>query len=438
MTEQPDREPGHRRGRHRGLYRIVRTPDLPAEVNAMVSAEGVIYLRTGLERAAARKALRGALAAVHRFPGVMVLPVLAGSRLRYFLHHVAAIWASAGTSLQMASQYVSDNVVSSTVVAIAIVVASTGAVVTVASTADSGAGGTPGGQFRTFSAQDPVVAALPPVPLAYLGAYEPDAPGSYAGMTGFAQAAGQVPNLAMYYSGWGESFQVQFADDAAANGAWPLVQWEPDGTSLAWIASGGSDAYITAFADAVGAFGHPVVIAFAHEMNGSWTSWGAGHVPQATWIAAWQHIVDVFRGQGADNVTWLWDVSSTAGGPAPCGWWPGSQYVTWVGIDGYYEHPGDSFATIFAPTIAQVRECTGDPVLIAETAAGQDAGQLQAVEDLFAEIRGSGYLGFVWFDQDQSDGPNHQQWRLETDPPDVGALFRQETAGWRLNRKSQS
>ena len=43
---------------------------------------------------------------------------------------------------------------------------------------------------------------------------------------------------------------------------------------------------------------------------------------------------------GAENVTWLWTVNiiekRPAAFPAPGPWWPGSSYVTWVGIDGYY------------------------------------------------------------------------------------------------------
>ena len=72
-------------------------------------------------------------------------------------------------------------------------------------------------------------------------------------------------------------------------------------------------------------FGHAVVIGFGHEMNASWYSWGYGHVPPATFIAAWRHIVTLFRSEGADNVTWLWTVNrmsrdrrrSRPGGQAP-------------------------------------------------------------------------------------------------------------------------
>ena len=43
--------------------------------------------------------------------------------------------------------------------------------------------------------------------------------------------------------------------------------------------------------------------------------------------------------------------------------------LTWVGIDGYYYSSSVMFAPLFGPTIADVREITHDPILIAETGA---------------------------------------------------------------------
>ena len=60
------------------------------------------------------------------------------------------------------------------------------------------------------------------------------------------------------------------------------------------------------------------------------------------------------------NVTWLWTLQADERGTGPiASWWPGEKYVTWVGIDGYYYHPSETFFSIFGKTIAEVRALTG-------------------------------------------------------------------------------
>jgi beta-mannanase len=75
----------------------------------------------------------------------------------------------------------------------------------------------------------------------------------------------------------------------------------------------------------VRAFGSPVVIGFGHEMNAYWYSWGYRHTRAATFVAAWRHIVTLFRARGARNVTWLWTLQADEPGTGPvAAWWPGA------------------------------------------------------------------------------------------------------------------
>jgi mannan endo-1,4-beta-mannosidase len=261
-------------------------------------------------------------------------------------------------------------------------------------------------------------AALTPQLAAYLGAFEPSAPPDYAPVAKFAKAAGRVPNLAGYYSGWAEPFDVPFADTLRNHGVIPYVQIDPTDASISAIAHGSYDEYLRSYADSVRNYSDAVVIGFGHEMNASWYSWGYGHVAPSTFIAAWRHLVTVFRQQGADNVTWLWTVQADEQGTGPvASWWPGASYVTWVGVDGYYYRPADTFATVFGPTIDQVRKVTGDPVLLSETAVGPSADQFPKIQDLFRGMSTYHTLGLVWFDKKQTNGKYHQDWRLEDSPP---------------------
>jgi mannan endo-1,4-beta-mannosidase len=287
--------------------------------------------------------------------------------------------------------------------------------------------GVAGLHHRSASAPDrPLRFPLPTTPLSYLGVYARPAPESYAGMTSFTQQTGVTPDVAMYYSGWYQPFQTRLARAATSHGAVPLVQMDPDGVRLAKIAAGGYDAYLSAYAEAVRAYRLPVILSFGHEMNGTWYSWGYRHTSPAAFVAAWRHIVKVFRALGARNVTWLWTVNvinDTPGGriPSPAAWWPGSSYVNWVGIDGYYLKPSWTFVPLFGPTIAAVRELTQDPILIAETGAVSAAGQSAKIANLFAGIRTYHLLGFVWFD---STDPVNQE-DFDIDGPAATAAFRQ-------------
>jgi mannan endo-1,4-beta-mannosidase len=257
--------------------------------------------------------------------------------------------------------------------------------------------------------------ALPTAPGSYVGLYPARAPASYAGAAAFSAATGVSPNLVSYYSGWLEPFQTGFATTVAAHGATPLIQIDPTGIRLAAIAAGRYDSYLMAYAEAVRSYGHPVILSFGHEMNGDWYTWAHGHSSPAAFVAAWRHIVTIFRAAGARNVTWLWTVNvieTKPGVPAPGRWWPGAAYVTWVGIDGYYEKRSLTFDSLFGPTIVAVRALTGKPILIAETAAAPSAGQPAKIADLFASIHRYQLLGFVWFDQEQSGSQQHQDWRL--------------------------
>jgi hypothetical protein len=140
-------------------------------------------------------------------------------------------------------------------------------------------------------------------------------------------------------------------------------------------------------------------------------------------VAAWRHIVTLFKHEGAENVTWLWTINqdnSKTGRIAL--WWPGRAYVTWVGIDGYYFHPTDTFNSVFGRTINQVRKFTSKPVLLSETAVGPAAGRYAKIGDLFSGITNYKTLGLVWFDFPHDRGVYNHDWRIEGNTPAVAAF----------------
>lgn len=259
-----------------------------------------------------------------------------------------------------------------------------------------------------------------------VGLYETGFPRTVAPMSSFTAATGVHPRVAVYYSGWNEPFARGFADAARARGAAPLVQIQPDNVPLGDITAGHWDNYLRTYAAAVKAYGHPVILSFAHEMNGTWYSWGSGHATPAAFVAAWRHVVTAFRQARAANVTWLWSVTAITGstikGPWLGQWWPGAEWAGLVGIDGYYYSASDTFTSVFGPTVTQLRTFTSDPVVISEVGIGPNSSRESQISGLFAGMRTDHIDAVVWFDVNQHDGIYHQDWRLEGDPAAVAAF----------------
>ena len=245
----------------------------------------------------------------------------------------------------------------------------------------------------------------------------------------FRQATGVQPDIVEHYARTGAAFSVNFAA-----GAIPLIQLMPYDVSLASIANGDEDDWLRSCARAAAAYQRPVILGFAPEMNGSWYPWGDTHVSPAGYIAAWRHVVTVFRGQGALNVTWLWtvNVAIIASGSNPSNgvgaatpWWPGAAWVDWAGVDGYFYRSSESFGIVFGNTLGQIRALTPKPVLISETAVAPAAGKAAKIPGLFAGAYTAGVTGLVWFDL-----PGNRDWRLDEDQAALAA-FRAAVARYR-------
>jgi hypothetical protein len=274
---------------------------------------------------------------------------------------------------------------------------------------------------RALAAMRPAHALMPTTPGSVVGAYLAGEPQSIRPLYRFETRTGTRLQEVVYYSGWGEAFKTAFAAAVYRMGAVTMVQIEPRGVPLSSIADGSQDSYLASYANAVREFRRPVIVSFGHEMNGDWYSWGFRHVAPDTFVAAWRHVVTVFRQQGADNVTWLWAVNVSAGAHGhvsdPALWWPGNSMVTWVGLDGYFYKRGETFQSVFGAAVAEVRRLSGKPLLIAETGADPQAGQATNITGLFAGVKAAGLLGLVWF-----DAPGSRDWEIDSNPSALAAF----------------
>ena len=247
-----------------------------------------------------------------------------------------------------------------------------------------------------------------------LGVFELGTPQSYAPVIKFGRTVRHTPRLVLLFTGIGNRFPVAYAEQAHRHGATLLIQINPGKIPLRQIASGAYDGWLRGYARQVARFGHPVVIGFGHEMNGPWYPWGYKHQPASAFIAAWRHMVTVFRHERANGAIWLWTISHHIRYTAPLRiYWPGGRYVDWVGIDGYYYRRSDNFGGVFGNKVRQVRAITRKPILLSEVGIGQVAGRTAKLPGLFTGITSDNLAGLVWFDVAQHGGPYKQNWRLE-------------------------
>jgi hypothetical protein len=286
------------------------------------------------------------------------------------------------------------------------------------------AGGAPGGLFNGpfgFGAPGSDITCPGPAPPRPYAGLSPGTPWE-SSLLHFASAARVAPRLVVSYVPFGSDYSAAHACLAAGDGGMLMVQMNPRDAPMAAIADGGYDRYLTRFARQIRHVGAPVVLSFAHEMNGAWYPWGFGHTDPAVFIAAWRHVHQVVDRTAGRLVTWCWNVNRFTGlneatVSPPSMWWPGRGYVDWVGVDAYYQGPASTFDITFGSTFAQVRTFTRKPILIAETAIGPGPGRAARIAALFAGVRRRHLVGVVWFDINRL-----QQWRIDGDPAALAAF----------------
>jgi mannan endo-1,4-beta-mannosidase len=250
----------------------------------------------------------------------------------------------------------------------------------------------------------------------YIGIQANGEPNSLTPLIDISASIGRKPNVAGQYVAWGAPFDAAAAVSAWDYGSLYYMAWEPFGASVQRIAAGASDAYITRFARAVGALGLPVALSFGHEMNGNWYPWGTEQTQAATFVAAWRHIHNLFAAAGARNVIWVWNPNVI--NPVPQvqlkPYWPGTAYVTWVGLTGYFALTGPhTFAGVFAPTMREIRRFTGKPFIIAETSVETGPAEGSSTLSLVQGVASHpDVLGFIWFDFDKGG----VDWQIESRP----------------------
>ena len=223
-----------------------------------------------------------------------------------------------------------------------------------------------------------------------LGAYVADTAETPTGIDRFAEAAGRDPVVVSVYKQWDAvPFDSRELEAIWRRGAVPMVAWEPMSYHgrdfpLSAIQRGHFDEYVRRSAGAARRWGRPILLRFAHEMNGDWYPWGRGVAGNNSYRyrAVWRRLVGIFRNRRATNVEWVWTPNVNTGGDHPfLDLYPGDRWVDWVGFDGFNWGEGgewNSFTEIVDNSYEELARLTDRPMIVAETGSDESGGDKAA------------------------------------------------------------
>ncbi|HWA54648.1 MAG TPA: metal-dependent hydrolase [Solirubrobacterales bacterium] len=205
----------------------------------------------------------------------------------------------------------------------------------------------------------------------------------------YTQEVGRPPAIVGAYKRWDvQPFYAPELEQIADRGAVPMIGWEPwneadHGFRLAAIAKGHYDDYITRSAREAKAWGGPILVRLGQEMNGSWAPWqrGVNGTTGPRFVAAWRHVVGIFRHVGATNVSWVWCPYVNNGKLPFMNFYPGDKWVDWLALDGFnWGEPTawQPFPKIFDTSYRALAHLARKPIMIAEIGSDESGGSKAA------------------------------------------------------------
>jgi Glycosyl hydrolase family 26 len=264
-----------------------------------------------------------------------------------------------------------------------------------------------------------------------LGVYDAEqgevgAPESAQTLDQYAAMVGRKPDIVMDYSNITDPLLTRTeVANLSSRGETPLVSWQLyksgyEGATipLSQIAAGAYDGDLRRAAGEVKAmpFGE-ILIRFGHEMNGDWYGWSGD---PAAFVAAWRHVVSLFRAEGVTNVKWIWSANVDNGSYPFKAYFPGDEWVDYTGLDGYNwgtagigVNRWESLDQVFSSSYAQLTQLSSKPVIITEVSSSEVGGDkaawiregfLKTIPQSFPRVN-----AVVWFDRNQEEN-----WRIDS------------------------
>lgn len=296
----------------------------------------------------------------------------------------------------------------------------------------------------------------------------------------FENLVGKHQAIVASSSYWGEqSFPTANLTLIWKHGSIPLVFWSPwdrpyeedrgpDKFSLTAILAGKWNDYIDRWAMSAKEFGHPMMVSFANEPNGTWFPWsgcyyGGGKAATAdpsavptptpawkpkvpipyqgpeTFKKAFRYVVDRLRAKGAHNVIWVFHIMNYS---IPAEYWnlvaqyyPGADYVDWLGFSVYGEqYREDNWATFLPLLEWPYQEISlidkTKPIMLAEWGVGEFSSKgskpafiSEAFHSMSAQFPRLKAAVF-WHERWQNEDTTYSNLRVNSSPESLAAYRR--------------
>ncbi|MDD5546273.1 MAG: glycosyl hydrolase [Candidatus Omnitrophica bacterium] len=207
------------------------------------------------------------------------------------------------------------------------------------------------------------------------------------------------------------------------------------------IINGDFDPYITKFAIDSRVWADPIRMRFAHEMiqdnDPATPGWYPWQDKPAEYVQAFNHVRDIFKKEGANNVEFVWCPNNYPFDPTVLAqYYPGKENVDWLGIDGYnsgedgdpewpYWQNIDDIFYVMYNAFKNNPELFGDkPIMLGEFASVEgnqlDGGsKAQWIAQAFSRLKQSypDIDAFYWFDK-----LKEADWRIDSSPESLAAF----------------
>lgn len=218
------------------------------------------------------------------------------------------------------------------------------------------------------------------------------------------------------------------------------------------IISGNFDEKLRRYARDVRRVPGPLIIEFGTEVNGDWFPWsgycnggakrdGYGSSKLADgperFRDAYRHIIDLFREEGANNVTWVLHLNAGSAPEKPwnnyAAYYPGDDYIDWIGVSVYgAQTPTElrgwnpRFRDVLDDAYGEISAISRNkPIAVLELGVVENEGKANWIRDALRDLRGGRYPRVKaiswWHSNWKNDDGSWSYMRIDSSPSALAA-----------------